>query len=173
MKGLIEFKNVIQKGIAALGFSPSGNLLAAAAIDDEHHICVLDVKNAVANSKKGGKRVTNHKGIRKYDAPSGAPIQISSGIVVKGGREIIRDLDWQSETTFTSVGVKHCTFWTLSETTLKGKKASPIPPKLILTCADFNCASTSKEVVCAGNDGHIYLASSGSLQKKTKEMIHY
>ena len=73
----------------------------------------MDVKNIKTNSKKGGKAVANPKGLRKYDAPSGAPIQISTGIVVKGGREIIRDLDWQSENEFSSVGVKHCTFWSL------------------------------------------------------------
>ena len=55
------------------------------------------------------------------------------------------------------VGVKHCTFWTLTGATLKGKKGSPIPPKLILTCADFN-SITKKEIVCAGNDGKVYLA---------------
>jgi len=77
---------------------------------------------------------------------------ISTGILVKGGREIIRDLDWTSETDFASVGVKHCTFWKLAGSTLTGKKASPIPATLILTCADFNSV-TGKDVICAGNDG--------------------
>lgn len=104
----------------------------AAAIDDDHHIAVMDLnagKGGGAGGAKGGKPAAPAPkgGKGKSDGPSGAPIVSSAGIIIKGGREIIRDLDWTSETDFTSVGVKHCVFWTLSGGALKGKKASPIP----------------------------------------------
>ena len=71
-------------------------------------------KKAAKVAKKVGKAAGKGGKGGKTDEVSGAPIVISAGIVVKGGREIIRDLDWLSETEFTSVGVKHCTFWTLN-----------------------------------------------------------
>ena len=61
MEVLNEFKAVIKKGIASLAFSPSGNKLAAIAIDDDHHCCVLDVstpgKNSVICVEKGPRDV--------------------------------------------------------------------------------------------------------------------
>jgi hypothetical protein len=34
---------VIKKGISALAFSPSGKLLVAAAIDDDHYMTIINL----------------------------------------------------------------------------------------------------------------------------------
>ena len=51
------FKAVILKGIAALAFSPSGNRLVAAAIDDDHWVAVLSLQG-------GGQTICKVKGGR-------------------------------------------------------------------------------------------------------------
>lgn len=43
MQVLWQFKGGLQKGIASLGFSPSGNRLVGAAIDNDHYIGVYDI----------------------------------------------------------------------------------------------------------------------------------
>ena len=54
-----QFKAALLKGIAALAFSPSGNRLAAAAIDDDHWVAVLSIAGAgeVICKVKGGRDV--------------------------------------------------------------------------------------------------------------------
>lgn len=54
-----QFKAVITKGIAALAFSPKGNRLVAAAIDDDHWVAVMDVtgSGSVIAKVKGGRDV--------------------------------------------------------------------------------------------------------------------
>jgi echinoderm microtubule-associated protein-like 6 len=47
-----QWKGAILKGVAAVAFSPSGNKLVAAAIDDDHFIGVFDlVKNSFISFK--------------------------------------------------------------------------------------------------------------------------
>lgn len=53
-----EFKGVILKGISNLSFSPSGNTLVASAIDDDHHIAVINVPNkTVTTTFKSGRDI--------------------------------------------------------------------------------------------------------------------
>jgi len=42
MQPIHKFKGALQKGIANLGFSPSGDKLVACAIDNDHSIAVFD-----------------------------------------------------------------------------------------------------------------------------------
>lgn len=90
MQKIVEFKNVIFKGIATLTFSSSGKRLAASAVDDDHCIAVF---NTDAINKKFGL-------LCKF----------------KGGKEIIRDIDFSpsDENSLTSVGVKHFMVWKMA-----------------------------------------------------------
>jgi microtubule-associated protein-like 6 len=90
MENTCEFKGVIKKGIAALAFSPSGNRLVAAAIDDDHYMAIMDVKN-------GGSVLSTYK----------------------GGRDVILALRFNSEDEYASVGVKHFFTWTIKGNTTK------------------------------------------------------
>jgi WD40 repeat protein len=56
---LHEFKGSIKKGISALSFSPNGQKLVAAAIDDDHWMGLFDVsapgKGSMTHTFKGGR----------------------------------------------------------------------------------------------------------------------
>ncbi|KAL4483877.1 hypothetical protein ABPG72_006252 [Tetrahymena utriculariae] len=52
-----SWKGAILKGIACLAFSPSGNKLVAAAINDDHQIGVFDLKSKAVMAFKGGPEV--------------------------------------------------------------------------------------------------------------------
>ena len=52
-----EFKGIIKKGISSLAFSPSGNKLIAVAIDDYHHMALIEVKTGAFQTFKGGREL--------------------------------------------------------------------------------------------------------------------
>lgn len=52
-----KWKGVILKGVATLAFSPSGDQLVAASIDDLHHIGVFDVKKGGSKVFEGGREI--------------------------------------------------------------------------------------------------------------------
>ena len=68
---------MLTKGICCLNFSPSGNRLVAGAIDVDHNIAVMDVSG------------------------SGAVIWKD-----KSGPNVIIDVRFTNENTFTTIGVK-------------------------------------------------------------------
>jgi hypothetical protein len=45
MEVVHKFHSVVTKGVVALAFSPSGNKLACAALDDEHYVGIMDLKS--------------------------------------------------------------------------------------------------------------------------------
>lgn len=51
MLPICHFKGNLKNGISALSFSPSGDKLAAVAIDTDHEISIFDIN---AKSKSGG-----------------------------------------------------------------------------------------------------------------------
>ena len=77
MMQIANFKAPLERGIAALAFSPSGKILAAVGMEDDHNIALYNLQvNAVICS-------------------------------VKGDREVIINLGFISETEFVTVGIKH------------------------------------------------------------------
>ncbi len=87
-----NFKAPLERGITALGFSPSGGLLAAVSVDDEHNIAVFNLNtNAII-------------------------------ACVRGDTEKILDLAWINETQFVTTGLKHFKLWTLNGNQLKGRR---------------------------------------------------
>lgn len=84
MREISVFKGGVIKGVCSLRFSPSGSKLAAACIDDNHMVVVFDVASG------------NILGCEKGDTAK------------------IVDLEWESEESFVSVGIKHFKTWTLA-----------------------------------------------------------
>lgn len=78
----------MSKGISALAFTPTGDKLAAVAIDTYHEIAIYDI---TAKSKNGGVLIT----------------------MTKCGPEYIMDVSWRTDNEFATVGVKHMKIWTL------------------------------------------------------------
>jgi hypothetical protein len=58
MHAVCTFKGHLSYGIASLAFTPSGDKLAAVAIDTYHEIAIYDI---TAKSKKGGVLITMTK----------------------------------------------------------------------------------------------------------------
>ena len=92
MKPLHCLKGKLTKGIQGLSFSPSGNTLAAVAIDNDHHVGLFDVK-------------------------TGAP----RGISKNDGNRVL-DIAMKSDSEFVSVGLKHFKTWTLNSGALQSKR---------------------------------------------------
>jgi len=76
-------KGKLTKGIQAIAFSPSGNVLAAVAIDDNHYVAA-------------------------YNVQTGACLGCD-----KGDTAFIIELAFKDDTQFASAGVKHYKFWTI------------------------------------------------------------
>ena len=92
MVPVAHFKKPLQKGIAALDFSPSETKLVAAGLDDNHSIAVYNLNtNALVASFKGD---TNK----------------------------ILDLAWISEGEFVTTGVKHYKLWRISGSRVKASR---------------------------------------------------
>lgn len=70
MEPIHRLENVLFKGIAFIAFSPSGNSLVASAIDDDHNMAGWNISGKVAKLL----------------------------FSVKGGKEIIRDMDFKDDT---------------------------------------------------------------------------
>ena len=94
MEIVSELKGGIIKGVCALKFSPSGKKIAGVCIDDNHMVVVFDV------DKK------NVIGCEKGDTAK------------------IVDLEWVSEDSFVTVGIKHFKSWNISNSGLSNKKGS-------------------------------------------------
>ena len=95
MNTLFSYKGKeLQNGISALGFSPSGALLAAAAMDDNHCLGIFDVSGRVLTCS------------------------------VKGGQEVVSSLGFLNETTVVTVGLKHYKIWTIAGKTATAKRGS-------------------------------------------------
>jgi hypothetical protein len=58
MHPVCKFKDHLSQGIASLAFSPSGDKLAAVAIDAHHEIAIYDI---TAKSRYGGVLITMTK----------------------------------------------------------------------------------------------------------------
>lgn len=108
------------KGVAAIAFSPSGDKLVAAAIDNDHFIGVFDLKSNATMSFKGGK-------------------------------DVIVDIDWSSETNFVSIGVKHFKVWSPSGKEYKG------------TTGQFGKANNLLSGICFVNNQTLVGAANGDL----------
>lgn len=106
---LQSYKGVIQKGVSNLAFSPSGSVLVASAIDDDHYIAVLQVKTNMVQS------------------------------TFKSGRDVIVCVNMKSDSQFVTVGVKHYKFWeaTKGNSVFSGVKANSVL-NLTLTSIIFN-----------------------------------
>ena len=102
-----QFKAAILKGIAALAFSPSGNKLVAAAIEDDHWVAVLSVTGM-------GQVLCK----------------------VKGGRDVMIALAFNNEDEFASVGAKHYKYWKISGGSCAGTKGDQ-ELKMVLNCCEF------------------------------------
>jgi microtubule-associated protein-like 6 len=94
MTQLHKFASPVEKGIAALSFSPSGQLLLAVGMDDDH---TLALYNLATNS-----------------------LIVSN----KGDREKILAADFISETEFVTIGIKHFKSWKLSGSKLVGNRGT-------------------------------------------------
>ena len=118
MMQIANFKTPLQNGIAALGFSHSGNILAAVGMNDDHDIALYNLKTS------------------------------SMICTVKGDRESITDLVFTSENEFVTTGIKHFKGWTLSGTSLVGKRGQFGTANNILLCvaADGNNVYTGTAV---------------------------
>jgi microtubule-associated protein-like 6 len=88
---IASFKAPLEKGIAGLAFSPSGNKLAAVAMDDDHSVAIYDINTKVLLSTS------------------------------KGDRSFIIEIVWVSETELATAGVKHFKSWQFAGSTLTGK----------------------------------------------------
>lgn len=76
-----ELKGGPIKGIACLGFSPSGKSLAGACIDDDHTVFLFNIETGKAD------------------------------FVAKGGKDVITSLAFYSETAFSTAGIKTFKVW--------------------------------------------------------------
>ena len=94
---LCKFRGALTCGIAIINFTPNGDKLAAAAIDNNHTIAIFDI---TSKSKNGGVMI----------------------VADKGGMEIIFDLKWKNEKEFVTVGIKHFKVWKVSNTGIKPKR---------------------------------------------------
>ena len=89
-----SFKGVIIKGVAAIAFSKTGKLLAAAGVDVDHYVAVFD-----------------------WQAKS-------TVCLVKSGPDVIVDMAWKSDTEFVCVGPKNYQYWTVNGKDTKPDKGS-------------------------------------------------
>mmetsp|Transcript_34583 Transcript_34583/g.25720 ORF Transcript_34583/g.25720 Transcript_34583/m.25720 type:complete len:147 (-) Transcript_34583:1199-1639(-) len=87
-------KGKLPKGIENIGFSPSGKVLVAVAIDDDHSIAA-------------------------YDVESGACLGTN-----KGDKAKIIEIAMKSDTEFATAGVKHFMVWTISGGNLLSKRGN-------------------------------------------------
>lgn len=98
----------LEKGIACLSFSPSGNRLVAAAIDDNHRVGVFDIE-------------------------AGAMLCIDKGDTAR-----IVDVRFKNDTEFVTVGPKHFKYWTFQNKQVTSKKGQFGNANNILRCVTFN-----------------------------------
>lgn len=89
---IAKFNAPLEKGIGALAFSPSGNLLVAIAMDDDHNIALYNLQ-------------TN-----------------SLIVSTKGDREKILEVAFLSENEFVTTGIKHYKIWTLNGNKITGRR---------------------------------------------------
>lgn len=123
MMQIANFKAPLEKGITALSFSPNGSILAAVGMDDDHSVALYNLRTS------------------------------SLICSVKGDREVITDMAFTSETEFVTTGIKHFKGWTISGTTVTGKRGQ------------FGTANNM--LLCVGVDGpNVYTGTAaGTLVK--------
>lgn len=103
MEVITSFNSPLQKGIAQLAFSPSGKLLAAAAMDDDHCVAIYEWEKNEAQMKKKG----------------GTPAILASG---KGSRSPFFSLCFSpKEDELVGTCAKEVRFFTYANGVLKGK----------------------------------------------------
>jgi WD40 repeat protein len=118
-----KFKGVLLKGIIALTFSPSGKRLVVGGIDVDHSLAVLDISG--------------------------------SGSVLwkdKSGPDLIIDIRFNDEDTFTTVGVKHFYQWVLNNGQIK-KNRGTFGPKSCNKLVGIDISGG--DTVCGAADGTI------------------
>eukprot|EP01015_Nassula_variabilis_P015381 TRINITY_DN2294_c0_g2_i1.p2 TRINITY_DN2294_c0_g2~~TRINITY_DN2294_c0_g2_i1.p2 ORF type:complete len:225 (-),score=54.85 TRINITY_DN2294_c0_g2_i1:63-737(-) len=93
LQAIYHLKGGIVKGVASISFSPSGNKVVGAGIDDNHMVAVFDLG-------AGG----------------------TLAALEKGDTAPILDIRWITEDQFVSVGPKHFKQWTQDKKSLKAKK---------------------------------------------------
>ena len=101
---IANFKAPLEKGIAALSFSPSGQILVAVGMDDDHSLACYNLQTS------------------------------SLICSVKGDRESITDMAFTSETEFVTAGIKHFKAWALNGTSLTGKRGNFGSANNLLLC---------------------------------------
>lgn len=82
------------KGIENIAFSPSGKVLVAVAIDDDHSVAA-------------------------YSTETGACLGAN-----KGDKAKIIEISMKDDTTFSTAGVKHFMDWTIGSGTLTSRKGN-------------------------------------------------
>ena len=90
----LEIHSAVKKGVESQAFSPSGDMVAASCMDDNHTICVFKTAD--------GSQVGSEK----------------------GDTATIIGMCWYSESNFVSYGIKHYKTWTLSGALLKGARGN-------------------------------------------------
>jgi len=108
MQTLWQFKGGLQKGIANLSFSPSGNKLVGVAIDNDHYVAV-------------------------YDIEVGQMICMDKGDTAR-----IVDIKLKNENEFVSVGPKHFKHWTFQNKQMSSKKGQFGNNNNLLRCLAWN-----------------------------------
>jgi microtubule-associated protein-like 6 len=108
MQSVWKFKGGLEKGIANLGFSKSGDKLVGVAVDNDHRIAVFDTK-------------------------IGAMLCID-----KGDTAFIADVKFKNENEFVSVGPKHFKAWTFTNKAMTAIKGQFGNNNNIVGCVAFN-----------------------------------
>lgn len=95
---ICHFKNIFPKGVLAVHFNPSGDRLVAVGLDDAHTVAVFDV---LSKSRTGGVLL----------------------FMDKIGPDVITDVKWHTDSEFSSFGINHLRFWSITAGGLQYKKA--------------------------------------------------
>ncbi|KRX05725.1 WD40-repeat-containing domain [Pseudocohnilembus persalinus] len=135
------FDKVLSRGVSSLAFSPSGDKLAAVAIDNYHEIAIFDI---TARSQNGGVLVTK----------------------AKSGGEFVQDLKWRNENEFASAGTKHFKVWTLNNTNLNARRG--IWGKHKCSNILLTVASLGEDYIAGAIDGNLLCFKQNSLHKIQK-----
>ncbi|KRW98348.1 WD40-repeat-containing domain [Pseudocohnilembus persalinus] len=142
-----KFQGFLQKGIALISFTPSGNKLVASAMDDNHCIALYDLTN---KQSVGGCLISD----------------------TQGGRDIMTELQMKNENQFVTVGPKHFKVWTQKG---EGKKQDLVPQKGRwgknqcsdkLTTVSINFGN--QDIVCGAMDGTVQIFKDTTLNNFKK-----